>query len=209
MTRALAALLLFGCQSNVHTPFPPGLEPLAANPVTLGPVSGAAEALVTITSDSPYVKIFGKGYVRVPLATLWAAAKSPAPNIAKCSTDVQTTTEHDDPAYEYSFLVHYTVNNIVTVEWDDQWRFGTVEGTPDAPTLAMIRHQKTQGSSFITLSEGTIELDATDDPNVSTLSFVEYLDATSAGVADVLKGVQHNYDSLVAVAHGGTVPACP
>ena len=64
-------------------------------------------------------------------------------------------------------------------------------------------------SSFISLSEGTIEVDATDDPDVSTVSFVEYLDATSAGVSDVLKGVQHNYDSLVAVAHGGAVPACP
>lgn len=204
--RALLLLLLVGCQSNVKTPFPAGLEPLADNPVELGAMT---ETLVTQTSDSPYVKIFAKGYVLVPPATLWAAAKSPAPNMAICSTDVQTPTENNDPAYEYSFIVHYTVNNIVTVEWDDQWRFGTVEGTPDAPQLAMIKHQKTQGSSFISLSEGTIELDATADPNVSTLSFVEYLDATSAGVSDVLKGVQHNYASLVSVAHGGPVTACP
>ena len=199
-------LLLAGCQSNVHTPFPPGLEPIGDNPVQLGAMT---ETLVTQTSDSPYVKIFAKGYVLVSPATLWAAAKSPAPNVARCSTDAQMATENNDPAYEYSFLVHYTVNNIVTVAWDDQWRFGTVEGTPDAPTLAMIKHQKTQGSSFITLSEGTIEVDATDDPNVSTLSFVEYLDATSAGVSDVLKNVQHNYASLVSVAHGGPVTACP
>jgi len=203
------SLLLFGCQSNVHTPFPPGLEPIADNPVTLGPVSGATETLVTMTSDSPYVKIFAKGYVLVAPGTLWAAAKSPAPNLATCVTDMQAVTENNDPAYEYSYLVHYTVNNVVTVEWDDQWRFGAIGGTPDAPVLAMIRHQKTQGSSFITLSEGTTELDATDDPDISTLSFVEYLDATNAGVSQVLKGVQHHYDSLVSVAHGGAVPACP
>jgi len=208
MKRALL-LLLFGCQSNVHTPFPPGLEPLADNPVTLGALSGATETLVTKTSDSPYVKIFAKGYVLVAPGTLWTAMKAPAPNVAIFLSDVPAATENNDPGYEYSFLVHYTVNNVVTVEWDDQWRFGTVDGTPDAPTLAMARHQKTQGSSFITLSEGTIELDATDDPDVSTLSFVEYLDATSAGVSDVLKGVQHNYDSLVSVAHGGAVAACP
>ncbi|MBV8758964.1 MAG: hypothetical protein JO257_16875 [Deltaproteobacteria bacterium] len=199
-------LLAAGCQSNVKTPFPPGLEPLADNPIVLGAMT---ETLVTQTTDSPYVKIFAKGYVLVPPATLWAAAKSPDPNIARCSTDMQAVTANNDTAYEYSFLVHYTVNNVVTVEWDDQWRFGTVEGTPDAPTLAMIRHQKTQGSSFITLSEGTIEVDATDDPNVSTLAFVEYLDATSAGVSDVLKNVQHNFASLVSVSHGGQVTACP
>ena len=199
-------LVAAGCQSNVKTPFPPGLEPIADNPVVLGAMT---ETLVTQTTDSPYVKIFAKGYVLVPPATLWAAAKSPAPNIARCSTDMQAITENNDTTYEYSFLVHYTVNNVVTVEWDDQWRFGTVEGTPDDPTLAMIRHQKTQGSSFISLSEGTIEVDATTDPNVSTLSFVEYLDATSAGVSDVLKNVQHNFASLVSVAHGGAVTACP
>jgi len=202
----LAAVLLAvsaGCQSNVKTPFPPGLEPLEDNPVILTTV---AEGLVTKTTDSPYVKIYGRGYVLLPPATVWAAVKSPAPNIAKCSTDVQMVTENNDPAYEYSFLVHYTVNNILTVEWDDQWRFGTIV---DEPFLGMIRHQKTQGSDLISLSEGTIEVDATDDPNVTELSFVEHLDATSAGVSDVLKGVQHNYDSQVAVSHGNPVPACP
>lgn len=202
----LAAVLLAvgaGCQSNVHTPFPPGLEPLEDNPVTLSTV---AEGLVTQSSDSPYVKIYGRGYVLAPPATVWAAAKSPAPNIAKCSTDRQDVTENNEPGYEYSFLVHYTVNNILTVEWDDQWRFGTII---DEPFLGMIKHQKIQGSDFISLSEGTIEVDATDDPNVTELSFVEHLDATSAGVSDVIKGMQHNYDSLVAVSHGNPVPACP
>ena len=207
MRAAVLLAVAAGCQSNVKTPFPPGLEPLEDNPVTLP--ATFSEGLVTKTTDSPYVKIFGKGYVLVAPGATWAAAKSPAPNIAKCSTDVQTEDIDNDPAYEYSFLAHYTVNNILTVQWDDQWRFGTVEGTPDAPTLAMIRHQKTQGSDLITLSEGTIELDATTDPNVAELSFVEHLDATQAGVSDVLKSVQHNYDSLVAVAHGNPVPACP
>jgi hypothetical protein len=192
-----------GCQSNVKTPFPPGLEPLEDNPVVL---SAVEEGLVTKSTDSPYVKVYGRGYVKAPPATVWAAAKSPAPNLAVCSTDQQTVTENNDPAYEYSFLVHYTVNNILTVEWDDQWRFGTVV---DAPFLAMMKHQKTQGSDLISLSEGTIEVDATDDPEVTELSFVEHLDATSASASDVLASVKHNYDSLVAVSHGNPVPACP
>jgi carbon monoxide dehydrogenase subunit G len=187
----------------VKTPFPPGLEPLEDNPVVL---SAVEEGLVTKSTDSPYVKVYGRGYVKAPPDVVWAAAKSPAPNVAMCSTDQQTVTENNDPAYEYSFLVHYTVNNILTVEWDDQWRFGTVV---DAPFLAMMKHQKTQGSDLISLSEGTIEVDATDDPEVTELSFVEHLDATSASASDVLASVKHNYDSLVAVSHGNPVPACP
>ena len=56
---------------------------------------------------------------------------------------------NNDTAYEYSFLVHYVVNNILTVEWDDQWRWGTIQdGTGSGSAAAffgMIKHQKTQG----------------------------------------------------------------
>ena len=65
----LVAVLLAvsaGCQSNVKTPFPPGLEPLEDNPVVLAAVE---EGLVTKTTDSPYVKIYGRGYVKRGMAT--------------------------------------------------------------------------------------------------------------------------------------------
>jgi len=73
----------------------------------------------------------------------------------------------------------------------------------------MIKHQKIQGSDFITLSEGTIQVLATSDPQVSELSFVEHLDALQATSGDVVQGVQHNYDALVATAHGQPIPPCP
>jgi len=96
------------------------------------------------------------------------------------------------------------VRDILTVEWDDQWRFGTITNDLD-----MIKHQKVQGSDFITLSEGTIQVLSTSDPGVAELSFVEHLDAVSASAADVVQGVQHNYDALVAAAHGAPIPPCP
>ena len=45
--------------------------------------------------------------------------------------------------------------------------------------------------------------------DVSELAFVEHLDATMASTGDVLQGVQHNYDAIVATAHGSPIPACP
>jgi hypothetical protein len=77
------------------------------------------------------------------------------------------------------------------------------------PAFDMIKHQKIDGSSFIKLSEGTVELLPTDDPNVTELEFVEHLNAVGGSDGDVQKGVQHNYDSIVAVTHGGDVPPCP
>jgi hypothetical protein len=205
----LAAITAAGCQSDVKTPFPPGLEPLEDNAVPAQQGGAYTETLRTATSDTDYIHVYGRGYVLVAPSVMWPASMMPGADVALCSTDQQMITPNNDPAYEFSFLVHYVVNNVLTIEWDDQWRFGVIEGTPDAPTFGMIKHQKISGSSFITLSEGTIQVLATDDPNVTELDFVEHLNAAGGSVADVLKGVQHNYDSLVAVAHGNPVPPCP
>lgn len=197
-------LLLAACQDDIATPFPPGLEPLEDNPVAALPNGPFDETLRFKTSDTDIIRVYARGFVDLPIDTVWAAAKSSTPNVSTCKTDEQIVTENDEPQYEYSFVVHYIVHNILTVEWDDQWRFGRI--TDD---LAMIRHQKIQGSDFVALSEGTIQVLATSDPNVTELAFVEHLDATSATTSDVTQGMQHNYDALVAVAHGTPIPPCP
>lgn len=211
MKSLVVLTLLAGCQSDIKTPFPAGLEELEPNPVPTQQGGARTETLVVqAMDDSDDLRhIFGRGYVLVPPATVWQAAKNPLADVAQCSTDAQDITPNNDPAYEFSFLVHYTVHDFVTVEWDDQWRFGTVTGTPEDPELAMIRHQKTDGSDFITTSEGTIELSATDDPNITELAFVEHLKAAGGDDQQVITGVQHNYDSLVSTSHGGPVTACP
>ncbi|HUJ57431.1 MAG TPA: hypothetical protein VLX92_03030 [Kofleriaceae bacterium] len=208
MKLAALVIVLAACQHDIKTPFPPGLEPLEDDPIPEAspPYS---ESVVTEADDASYIRIYGRGYVLAPPATVWAAAQSPDPNVAICSTTSHTVTLDDEPQYEYSFLVHYEVDDVVTVTWDDAWRFGVIDGTDDAPTLAMIKHQKIDGSSFISLSEGTIELTATDDPGVTELAFVEHLDSVGASDGDVLKGVQHNFASLAAVSHGNPVPPCP
>ena len=212
---ATAALLASaGCQDNVTTPFPVGLEPLEDNLVPVQQGGEKLEMLRTTSTDiDSEIAIYGRGYVLVAPSVMWPASKNPDANDASCSTNQQIVTPNNDTAYEYSFLVHYVVNNILTVEWDDQWRWGTIQdgtgsGSDDA-FFGMMKHQKTQGSSFIELSEGTVQVTATDDPNVTELAFVEHLKAAGGGVSDVLAGVQHNYDSLVAVGHGNPIPACP
>lgn len=204
MRLALAVLLLAACQDNVSTPFPEGLEPFEDNKVPAQPDGPFVEKLRTATDGKDFIHVYGRGFVLVPFAEMWAAAKHSNPNVSVCKTDEQIVTENNQPQYEYSFLVHYIVNDILTVEWDDQWRFGAVD-----ETLAMIRHQKVQGSDFIDLSEGTIQVLATSDPAVSELAFVEHLDATQATTSDVVQGVQHNYDALVATVHGTPIPPCP
>jgi len=209
MRALVLVLLVAACQSNVTTPFPPGLEPFEDNPVPTQQGGARTEMLVSQSTDSDYIHIYGRGYALVPPATLWAAVKNPPVMVALCSTDSQVITPNDEPTYEFSFSVHYSVQEVITVEWDDAWRYGAIDGTPEDLMLGMIKHQKTQGSDLISLSEGTVQVSSTDDPNVTELAFVEHLNATGGSTGDVLKGVQHNYDSIVAAAHGNPEPACP
>jgi hypothetical protein len=201
--------LIAGCQHDISTPFPSGLTPIANNPVPQGRPP-YTETLTLETSTTGDLKVYGRGYILAEPGTAWAMVKDPMAMVAVCTTTTQTITPNNEPQYEFSFLVDYVVDEILTVQWDDQWRYGTITGTEAEPTLAMMKHQKTDGSSFITLSEGTIELTpAVDDPSVTEVSMVEYLDSVGATIDDLTKGVTHTYESMVAVSHGNPIPACP
>jgi hypothetical protein len=200
----MASVALVACQDNVTTPFPPGLEPFEDNVVDAHPDGPFTEGLRIESSNDDYIRVYARGFVTVSIDEMWTAASSPTPNKSTCSTTEQQVTDNNEPQYEYSFLIHYIVRDILTVEWDDQWRFGRI-----TPELGMIKHKKIQGSDFITLSEGSIQVLATSDPQVSELSFVEHLEAVQATTGDVVEGVQHNYDALVAAAHGLPIPPCP
>lgn len=199
-----------GCQHDINTAFPPGLEPLENNIVPDQPSGPYRELLTTQTADSDYIHVYGRGYVLADPGTVWRAAKNPQAMIATCTTNKQRVALGDEPQYEFSFSVAYEVDDIETVKWDEQYRYGTIEGTPDQPTLAMIKHQKIDGSSFINRAEGTIELTpAPGNPAVTDLSFIEHLDALGGNADTVRAGMQHTYDALVALAHGKPIPPCP
>jgi hypothetical protein len=201
--RWFVVLWLVGCQDSIATPFPPGLEPFDDDDQVDELDASPAEELRTAARDTDMIRIYGRGFVFAPPATVYAAAHDPLVMIATCSTTSQRVTLGNEPEYELSYLVHYFVDDILDVEWDDQWRGGTVPGT------AIVKHQKVQGSDFIAVSEGTIAIVDTADPGITELRFVEHLDAVSATPGQVIAGMQHNYDALVAVSHGAPIPACP
>ena len=202
------ALGLAGCQDNVSTPFPPGIEPFDDGDTPGELPAPEGEQLQTSTSNKGMIRAYGRALVLAPPSVLWSASKVPEAMVARCNTTRRSFTLDNEPEHELSFLVHYTVDDILTVEWDDQWRGDVVLGTSDAPELAMIKHQKIQGSDFINVSEGSIQLRATDDPATTELWFVEHLDALRGSEDDVIGGMRDNYDALVALVHDLPIPPC-
>lgn len=167
------------------------------------------EALTVKSTDEPMIMVYGRGFIFRSPAEVYAVSHDPEVMLAVCSTTSHSVVDDNEPEYDLSFLVSYFVDDILNVEWDDQWRGDVVLGALEAPELVMIKHQKTEGSDFISLSEGTVQLLATDDPAITELRFVEHLDALMASEGDVIAGMQSNFDRMLAVAHGNPIPSCP
>lgn len=202
------ALALAACQDNVTTPFPPGVEPFEDGDVPSELAEPEGDALVTRTTNDGMIRAYGRGRILAPPAVVWRAAKIPEGAAARCNTSTQTFTRDNEPDHEFSFRVHYYVDDILNVEWDDQWRGDVVIGTSDAPELAMLKHQKVSGSDFIYLSEGTVQLLATGDPDATEIRFVEHLDAIAGSVDEVTGGMTDHFDALVALTRDQPIPPC-
>lgn len=208
---ALAVLALStgtGCFDDIATRFPEGLEPLEPNEAPRQDDPKPTLEMVDGESDT-YMWLHGRGYVFAPSGEVWKAAKDSGVMVHVCATDEQTVEEDVEEGYEYSFGVHYTVETIVTVEWDESWRFGTVEGSYAAPELAIVRYQKTFGSDAIALLEGSVQLHTTDDPGVTEVQFVEHLDAFGGTVDDMRAAMTYRFQALRAALGQADAPTCP
>ncbi len=207
-----------GCFGSGSTEFPEGLEPLEANTAPAPQGGTPDEALAMIDGeghndevDEDYVFVHGRGALHATPGEVWAAVKDGDLLSASCRLDSWSVTPDIDAAYEYSFRVHNLVDDVVTVEWEEEWRFGTVEGTPAAPDLAMVRYQKTYGRDFIYLIEGSIQVlpSAGGDPAITEIEFIEHLAALGGSITDIRNSMQRRFDLLAAVIHGEPEPACP
>src|SRR5262245_40117119 len=155
-------------------------------------------------------RVHGRGYVRAPPARVWAGAKEPEVADQGCEATRHSWTAGGEPEYEFSLAIHYEVDKVITVAWDEDWRFGTITGTPDQPTRTMVRYQKVNGSDLIKILEGSIQYYAlADDTNITMVEYIEHLNARSSGPDDSMKTMQRRFDDTVLRAHGGVIPPCP
>lgn len=210
MWRALVVVTaLAACQENVTTVFPDGLEPLEDNEAPVPQAGAGVEELLTVRDDGGDVKIVhGRGLILAPPGVVWAASKDPERLAAVCETDRHEATIGVEPQYEFGWKIHYEVDEIITVAWDELWRFGTITGTPEAPELAIIRYQKVFGSDFITLIEGSIILRAAE-AGATDIEFIEHLAAVRGATSDMAASMRNRFHTLVELGHGRPAPGCP
>lgn len=205
---ALLALLA-GCGRSVVTEFPPGLEPLEESKAPWP--TGTSDdrypeeiELVGGTSDE-YYWAHARAYVKAPLEDLFPVLCTPAVNVDRREVD-EWEVEYDvEKGYDCSYAIYNVVHDVVDVEFTITWRHGVTRGEKSDPEQVNSRWQKTEGTTFIELLEGSIEAVIIDD-DVAGLAIVEHLDAIQSDESTITSYLRDMYASIVAAAHGEPLP---
>src|SRR5262245_5421183 len=100
-----------GCQDDVHTNFPPGLEPLEDNTVPR-PAGRPAEELLLASGGDENKFVHARGYVFAAPGLIWELTKDPEVVASDCDTTRHAATVGVEPEYEFGFQMHYEVDDI-------------------------------------------------------------------------------------------------
>ena len=205
-----AALLASGCFGTEVTEFPDGLEPLGEN--DLAAPAGTAEQpfpeeyALEGTDGSRFDVILGRGYIHAPIAQVWAAYRNPAVGADRRTSPEWTSSAVEMSGYDDSYVIHHIAHDIVTVEWDVTWRHGLVSGTAEAPELVSMRWQKTDGSTLISIIEGSILLRPVGDGSITEVELVYHASAAGSGTDTYVRYMNDVYNDAVAVVHDQPLP---
>ncbi len=197
--------MLASCNSNTDTEFPPGLEPLETDtaPPPVGTADDPLPETLSMVSGrtSHFYWTHARGYVHAPLVDLWRAFHDP--NVGRDPTIDDYSTEEDvEPDVPVSYVIHYTVHDFLTIEFEVTWRFG-INGEDKSPTMVAARFQKTWGTTFIQTMEGSIVATAVDD-ETSEVELIEHLDAVRSDSGDCESFLTDVFDQLLHGVHGGS-----
>ncbi len=200
---AIAGSLAMACGDNI-TPLPEGLTELEPNQASPGPLG----QIQFVDGEDDYLWLHGRASLAGDVAVVWAGLQVAERVVAICSINRYRITPIADALYDFSFTSDNEVDNVLTVDWQETWRFGTLRDDA-VESQRRIRYQKTEGSSFISLIEGEIELTTEPGSGVVEISLIEHLKAIGGGISDMKQSMQRRFDIMAALAQGAPLPLCP
>jgi hypothetical protein len=207
----LVLALVGGCGGNEASPYPPGLAPLdpqlhAAFPAPVDGDPDPEQLNLASGSGSGYVWVHGAAFVHGTLDVVWAAMRDPDVSADRRQVSSYTVTLDDEPQYDYSYIIHNTVNSTITVQFDNSWRHDALEGTKDQPQAVVAGYQKTYGTSFISVLAGSFVARQLDDGNTS-LELIEHLEAQFQDSSSTARSTLTDYyASILARVKGQPLP---
>ncbi|MBN2800891.1 MAG: hypothetical protein JXX28_17270 [Deltaproteobacteria bacterium] len=193
------ALGLTGCVADRQVVFPEGLEPLEENLAAWPPVGMDGLAWATGT-EGGYDWAHGRGWVDAPIDEVYAALLLPPVDVDRRKVDAWELTDEPGP-YAHAYLLHNTVHDVITVEFDVSWRHGAGKGSEERPAAVASRFQKTDGSPVISLLEGSI-LITEEGPALTSVELVEHLASLSSDTGTIQDYLGDLYADVLATVRG-------
>ena len=152
--------LLVGCGGPDPVTFPSLLEPLEE--ISVAPPEGTAadpypeEVAWDSGDDGERGWIHARGYLHATMQEAWASLRDERVFIDHRKITEYELEELEPGDYDYVYLVSNTVDDILTVEFDVEWRHSASPPGSSSPSSVAVRWQKTEGTGFISLLQGSV-----------------------------------------------------
>ncbi len=209
-------ILLFALactDSKEITEFPDVLEPLEEIRVE-GPIGTIDEPYpetyeLLSGDEGEYGWVHLRGYIHGDITTVWDGLRDDLVYVNQRETSSYEITELDSEIYDYVYQVHNEVENIVTVEFTNEWRHAATEGTKDSPEEITVRWQKIEGTEFIEALEGSVQILPVSDEtrkDVVEVQVIEHISAMMDQEESARIFVEDMYERWMLVTHGDAIP---
>ncbi|NDG85225.1 MAG: hypothetical protein EBX52_09360 [Proteobacteria bacterium] len=136
-----------------------------------------------------------------------ATLPAPIAQLLNKVADPMTTKGEGNPGFEVLPLklpgtyrkdrVHVRIKPVffLTLEWDEDWSTTIKDGTAEAPRVALVSYQKTNGTSHIDHFCGNIQLERISETTTG-IHLVEEIKADRRSPEDVLNGLRGTLRTL-------------
>lgn len=173
---------IIACLSKeaVDKEFPTTLEPLEEMRVGLPEGDNHPEEIEVFSEDGEaYAWVHARGYLHLSLEDAWTALRNDLVYVNQRTVAEYTVTEVDSDTYDYIFVVDNRVDDIVPVEFTNEWRHvGNLNDKGEISDV-VVRWQKIEGTDFIQLMEGSVEiLPVEGEDEIVEIRIIEHLKAT-------------------------------
>ena len=203
--------ILTACIFNevVESEFPKILEPLEEIRVDHPDGDDYPEEIALLSGDGDdYAWAHARGYLHLSIEDAWAALRNDLVYVNQRDVTNYTVTELESDEFDYIFLVDNEVQDVLPVEFTNEWRHVGHQNEKEEIADVVVRWQKIEGTDFIQLLEGSVEIIPIDgEEGVVEIRIIEHLKATLDQEANAVEFVRDMAERWRLVGHGEPIPS--
>ena len=140
-----------------------------------------------------------------PIDAVYDALRKPRVNANRRSLAGYTVDWDVEPEYTHSYVLHNRVEDLISFEFDVNWRHGALDGNEASPGEVGTRWQKTDGSDVIELQRGSVYTWAYSD-DITALEIVVHQRSMGDDGPILVDYLDDMYADILAASHGEPLP---